>query len=243
MTARLTPPRLPRSIGAEDGVGITYRGFPTLNEEIRAWREGYRHVAGVDEAGRGPMAGPVVAGAVILDPQFAALWWSELRDSKLLTAKRRAELARRLRESSAFGTGAASNEEIDSLGLMEATRQAMLRALAALPCQPQLLLIDAMRLPQDGAWAQRPVIHGDALAVSVAAASVLAKVERDRLMDEYHRSYPLYGFSHNRGYCTTGHLQALAEHGPCPIHRRSFAPVRAFFEVQTELPEVASGGP
>src|ERR1700693_5254478 len=125
-----------------------YRGFPTLNEELRAWREGHRHVAGVDEAGRGPMAGPVVAGAGVLAPQFAAPWWSELRDSKLLTARRRAELARRLRESAAFGIGAASHEEIDGLGLVEATRQAMLRALAALPCQPDLLLIDAMRLPQ-----------------------------------------------------------------------------------------------
>ncbi len=218
-----------------------YRGFPTLSEELRAWREGHRHVAGVDEAGRGPMAGPVVAGAVILDPQFAASWWSELRDSKLLTARRRQQLARRLRENAAFGIGAASHEEIDGLGLVEATRQAMLRALAALPCRPDLLLIDAMRLPQQGGWQQRSIIHGDALAVSVAAASVLAKVERDRLMDEYHGSYPVYGFSRNRGYCTPEHLRALAEHGPCPIHRRSFAPVRARLEVQGELPEIVSG--
>ncbi len=220
-----------------------YRGLPTLNEEIRAWREGYRHVAGIDEAGRGPMAGPVVAAAVILDPQFAATWWSELRDSKLLVAKRRAELARRLGESAAFGIGAASNEEIDGLGLLEATRQAMLRAVAALPCRPNALLIDAVRLPQDGAWKQRSIIHGDALALSVAAASVLAKVERDRLMDEYDRSYPLYGFSHNRGYCTPGHLRALAEHGPCPIHRRSFAPVRACLESQGSLWDAGPAAP
>jgi ribonuclease HII len=212
-----------------------YRGFPTLNEEIRAWRGGHRHVAGVDEAGRGPMAGPVVAAAVILDPQFAAAWWCELRDSKQLTARRREELGRRLRESAAFGVGSASHEEIDSLGLLEATRQAMLRALAALPCRPDLLLIDAVKLPGHDGWAQRSIIHGDALVVSVAAASVLAKVERDRLMDEYDGSYPLYGFSHNRGYCTAGHLRALSEHGPSPIHRRSFAPVRALLERQQEL--------
>ncbi len=220
-----------------------YRGFPTLSEELRAWREGHRHVAGVDEVGRGPMAGPVVAGAVILDPQFAASWWSELRDSKLLTARWRQQLARRLRESAAFGIGAASHEEIDRLGLVAATRQAMLRALAALPCQPDLLLIDAMRLPQEGGWEQRSIIHGDALVLSVAAASVLAKVERDRLMDDYHYSYPVYGFSHNRGYCTPEHLRALAEHGPCSIHRRSFAPVRARLEVQGKLPEIAFDDP
>jgi ribonuclease HII len=208
-----------------------YRGVPTLNEEIRGWREGFRHVAGVDEAGRGPMAGPVVAAAVILDPQWAAPWWSGLRDSKLLTAKRREELSQRLCDTSAWGVGSASHGEIDTLGLLVATRHAMLRAIAALVCAPDLLLIDAVRLPEDGGvWAQRPIIHGDSLAVSVAAASVLAKVERDRLMDEYDGSYPAYGFGHNRGYCTADHLQALAEHGPCPIHRRSFAPVRAHIE-------------
>ncbi len=208
-----------------------YRGLPTLNEEIRAWREGYRHVAGIDEAGRGPMAGPVVAAAVILDPQFAEPWWSELRDSKLLPAKRREELAGRLRETAACAVGAASHEEIDELGLLVATRIAMLRAVAALECAPDLLLIDAVRLPDDGmSWAQRSIIHGDSLAASVAAASVLAKVERDRLMDRYDGSYPVYGFAQNRGYCTPDHLRALAEYGPCPIHRRSFAPVRAFLD-------------
>lgn len=206
-----------------------YRGAPTLSEEIRAWRAGYRHVAGVDEAGRGPMAGPVVAAAVVLDPQFAQPWWSELRDSKLLTARRRAGLAGLLREGFAYGVGVASHEEIDTLGLLVATREAMLRALAALPMRPDLLLIDAVTLP-DGAAAQRALIHGDTLSASIAAASVIAKVERDRLMDEYDVLYPAYGFARNRGYCTQAHLEALSEHGPCPIHRRSFAPVRAWLE-------------
>ncbi len=211
-----------------------YRSVPTLSEEIGAWRGGYRHVAGVDEAGRGPMAGPVVAGAVVLDPQFAALWWSELRDSKLLTASRRCRLAERLRESAACGLGAASHDEIDGLGLVAATRQAMLRALSALPCRADLLVIDAVALPED-AGPQRVLVHGDGICASVAAASIIAKVERDRLMDEYDGAYPAYGFAHNRGYCTADHLRALAEHGPCVIHRRSFAPVRACLERQEEL--------
>ena len=207
---------------------MPYPAATTLSEEIRAWRSGYRHVAGVDEAGRGPMAGPVVAGAVVLDPQFATAWWSELRDSKVLTAKRRAQLAERLRQSAAVGIGLATHEEIDALGLIVATREAMHRAIAALPCRVDLLLIDAVLL--DGAGEQRNLVHGDGLSSSIAAASIIAKVERDRLMDGYHITYPAYGFEHNRGYCTPYHLRALAEHGPCPIHRRSFAPVRAAIE-------------
>ena len=214
-----------------------FRAIPTLSDEIRGWRAGYRHVAGVDEAGRGPMAGPVVAGAVILDPQFAQQWWSELRDSKALTPAQRVRLAQRLYENAAVATGLASHEEIDALGLLAATRQAMLRALAALPRQPDLVLTDAVTLPEKGgphphgsSWAQRAIVHGDARSVTIAAASIVAKVERDLLMDEHDRSYPLYGFGHNRGYCTSDHLRALERHGPCPIHRRSFAPVRAYLE-------------
>lgn len=202
-----------------------YRGMPTLSEEIRGWKEGRRHVAGIDEVGRGPMAGPVVAAAVILDPQFAAPWWAELRDSKLLSSRARARLAARLRESAAIGIGSASHAEIDTLGMIPATRQAMLRALAALPWRPDLLLIDALSLPRE-AGAQVSLIHGDTLSSSIAAASIVAKVERDGLMDAYDVAYPEYGFARHRGYCTRDHLRALEEYGPCPIHRCSFAPVR-----------------
>jgi ribonuclease HII len=206
-----------------------YRGAPTLSYEINGWRAGFRHIAGLDEAGRGPMAGPVVAGAVIFDPDMAAVWWSELRDCKLLPARKRSRLAERVRDSAAWGVGCASNDEIDTIGLIEATRQAMLRALGALTCRPDLLLIDALDLPAgEAGWSQRAIIHGDALSASIAAASILAKVERDRLMDGHHQTYPVYGFGHNRGYCTPDHKRALTEHGPCPIHRRSFAPVRDF---------------
>ena len=209
-----------------------FRATPTLSEEVRAWRAGLRHVAGIDEAGRGPMAGPVVAAAVVLDPQWAAEWWSELRDSKQLTNGRRTALAERLRAEAAYGVGTAGHDEIDADGLIEATRRAMWRAVDALPREPDLLLIDALSLTKGGynGRRERSIVHGDALCVSIAAASVVAKDARDRLMDGYDTEYPEYGFGHNRGYCTADHLSALAEHGPCPIHRHSFAPVRDFLE-------------
>ena len=206
-----------------------YRGIPTLSQELRAWRKGFRHVAGVDEAGRGPMAGPVIAAAVVLNPEFAALWWSDLRDSKALTARQRDRLAKSVRDSASYGIGHAGHDEIDSEGLVPATQRAMQRALEALPSRPDLVLVDAVTLP-DVAEEQHAIIHGDALCISIAAASILAKVERDKIMDKYDKQYPDYGFAHNRGYCTKEHLRALEEHGPCPVHRRSFAPVRGYLE-------------
>lgn len=204
-----------------------YRGIPTLAEELRAWRTGYRHVAGVDEVGRGPMAGPVTAAAVVLDPEVAQVWWSDLRDSKALTKRQRERLDESIRESARYGIGHADHDEIDSMGIVPATHRAMQRALEALPARPDLILVDALTLP-DVIEEQRPIIHGDALCISIAAGSILAKVERDRIMSEYDEQYPDYGFSHNQGYCTKDHMQALNEHGPCPIHRRSFAPVRDY---------------
>ncbi len=175
------------------------------------------------------MAGPVVAAALVFDPETPAPWWSDLRDSKALTARRRAELSDLLRATAAYGVGSASHGEIDAIGLVPATQQAMLRALAALPLRPDLLLIDAMTLPESAAE-QRAIVHGDAVCLSIAAASIIAKVERDRMMAAYGEQYPEYGFARHRGYVTKEHLRALEEHGLCPIHRRSFAPVRAYLQ-------------
>jgi len=215
-----------------------FTAVPTLNVEISAWKQGYRHLAGVDEAGCGPLAGPVVAGAVILDPGSARDWWHELRDSKMLVEEDRDRLGALIRESCAWGAGIATHEYIDSEGLTAARKFAMRRAVDALPCRPDMLLIDAIRLPE---YRHQAIIHGDALVASIAAASIIAKTTRDAIMKDYHPRYPQYGFESNRGYATPEHKRALDEHGPCDIHRRLFAPVRAALEargvcVEIELP-------
>jgi ribonuclease HII len=224
-----------------------FTAVPTLNAELSAWRQGYRHVAGVDEAGCGPLAGPVVAGAVILEPGFARSWWSELRDSKMLDIDARERLFAMIRDECAWGAGVASHEYIDSMGLTAARKHAMRLAVRALPQPPDMLLIDALSLPE---YRHRAVIHGDALIASIAAGSIIAKVTRDHLMAEQHETYPAYGFDHNVGYATPEHKRALDEHGPCAIHRRLFAPVRAAcvahgIAVSVSLPalEPASGAP
>jgi ribonuclease HII len=206
-----------------------FRAIPTLSEEIRAWRAGHRLVAGVDEVGRGPIAGPVVASAVILDPERAREWWSDLRDSKQLPAKERERLAALIMDECAWAIGVAGHDEVDAAGVVEATRRAMLRALAALPEAPSFVVADAITLPEVD-LPQRALTHGDALSASVAAASIVAKVRRDALMREKHEMWPRYAFDRNKGYGTADHLRALAEHGVCPIHRRTFAPVAARLE-------------
>ena len=193
-------------------------------EEYHASR-GEVPVAGLDEAGRGPLAGPVVAAAVILPPEDC--YPVALRDSKQLTPARREAAFEFLRglPGSAIGVGIVEAEEIDRINILEATRKAMLAALAALPVAPAALLIDALFLPGT-AIPQRGLVRGEAASVSIAAASIVAKVTRDRLMVEADRRYPAYGFARHKGYGTAEHISALAEHGPSPLHRRTFRPVR-----------------
>lgn len=195
---------------------------PTDLFEAEARRRGYRLVAGLDEAGRGPLAGPVVAAAVIL-PRRCRL--DGLDDSKQLTETERARLYDEIRQRAVgVGVGRASEREIDAMNILEATRLAMSRAIQALPVRPDYLLLDAVELPAIP-LPQRAIVKGDALSVSVAAASIIAKVTRDRLMSEYHRQYPQYNFVAHKGYGTAEHLRMLAAHGPCAIHRLSFRPV------------------
>ena len=188
---------------------------------------GYRAVAGVDEAGRGPLAGPVVAGAAVLPPDYRAPWLAGVRDSKQLTPKRRETLFRHIRESGiAWSSGVVSSEDVDSLGIVAATKKAMLMAIRGLPAEPGYLLIDAVKLPESGI-SYKAIVKGDQKCMSIAAASIVAKVTRDGLMAEEDAKYPGYGFATHKGYPTRAHMERLRSLGPCPIHRRSFAPVRA----------------
>lgn len=182
-------------------------------------------VAGVDEAGRGPLAGPVVVAAVILDPSRPI---NGLADSKVLTAARRIELASHIREHSmAWSIIAVDIDEIDRINILQASLLGMSRALRALALAPSLALIDGNRLPQDLPCPGRAIIGGDASEQSISAASILAKTERDRLLVDLDRYYPVYGFARHKGYPTAAHVSALNQYGPCPQHRRSYAPVRA----------------
>jgi len=203
--------------------------YPFLSEELQCWRRGLRRVAGVDEAGRGPMAGPVVAAAVVLDPSDAASWWGELRDSKLLSARVRERLAEAIRRSAEVGVGVVGPEVIDALGITIATCEAMRLALEELSPTPDHILVDGRPL-RSLALPHKALVGGDRRCLSIAAASVVAKVERDRLMLEYEGLFPGYGFGRHKGYPTAGHVQALAKLGPCAIHRRSWAPVRILLE-------------
>ena len=187
--------------------------------EREAWRQGVQRIAGVDEVGRGPLAGPVVAAAVVLDPGRRI---PGLRDSKLLTESQRERLAEEIwAHALAVGLGEADAATIDKINILEATRLAMRRALSGLENPPELVLIDAVRLPALDS-PQRAIVKGDRRCASIAAASIVAKVHRDRLMTEWDRHYPRYGFAEHKGYATAGHQAALRRYGPCPLHRRSF---------------------
>ncbi len=190
--------------------------------EARAWRAGVGRVVGIDEAGRGPLAGPVVAAAVILAPDRRI---RGLADSKLLTPERREELFQVIHEQAlAIGVGVVDHETIDRINILEATRRAMAAALAALAVLPELVITDFVALPALPC-PQRNLVAGDRRCASVAAASIVAKVTRDRLMLEADGRFPDYGFARHKGYATAEHLAALDRHGPCAIHRRTFAGV------------------
>jgi len=194
-----------------------------LRVERELWREGLTRIAGVDEVGVGPLAGPVVAAAVIVPPDMKL---RGVDDSKLVTAALREELAAKIQECAlGVGIGIVEVADIDRLNIYHAALEAMRRAVEALPVAPEHIVVDARQIP-NVTVPQTPLIDGDARCYSVAAASIVAKVARDRLMRELHEIYPQYGFRDNMGYGTPRHLAAIDQYGPSPVHRRSFAPVR-----------------
>jgi ribonuclease HII len=222
---------------------------PTLEEEVALLSQGYSFIAGVDEAGRGSLAGPVVAAAVILplgipfrfDPDECLACFEGVRDSKQLTARERDRLFEVIvQHAVAVGVGIGSVEMIDERNILQATKYAMREALAQLTIPPQALLLDAIHLPGIELL-QRSIIKGDVLCLSIAAASIIAKVTRDRMMIQMHEHFPAYGFAQHKGYGTEYHLVALREHGATPHHRRSFAPVRELFGLFQEEELNSSG--
>jgi ribonuclease HII len=196
---------------------------PTLEREGELWARGHRIIAGVDEVGRGPVAGPVVAAAVVLNPGQSPL--DDLRDSKLMTPRRRARVADVIRRTAlTWGVGAASVHEIDRLNIRRATALAMQRALAHLSIQPDHILLDGTPLPELG-LEHEAVVGGDGACQSIAAAAVVAKVVRDDLMIKLAQRYPGFAWHENKGYATRAHLEAIDQEGPTPHHRSTFAPV------------------
>lgn len=195
----------------------------TFEKEFR--RQGYGHIAGVDEAGRGPLAGPVVSAAVILPESFET---AEINDSKQLSPAKREQAYKRIyAQARAVGIGIVDAIEIDRINILQASRLSMAIAVANLKPRPDFLLIDGkFDIPFD--LPQEPIVKGDARSISIAAASVVAKVSRDRLMQRYHDDYPQFGFDRHKGYPTKAHKAAIALNGPCLIHRRTFKSVSAF---------------
>lgn len=188
-----------------------------FEKELR--KNGYRLIGGIDEVGRGPLAGPVVTAAVIL-PEDCAI--AGINDSKKLTAGKREELSAQIKEKAvAYSFGSASPVEIDEINILQATYRAMRRAIEGLKIKPDFLLADAVTIPGIEI-PQKGIVHGDAKSITIGAASIIAKVERDAMMNEYEKVFGGYGFERNKGYGSAEHISALKELGPCPIHRRSF---------------------
>ena len=207
---------------------VSAAGIPDLwLFERLARAEGHTLIAGLDEVGRGPLAGPVVAACVILPSDFPL---EGIGDSKALTERQRERAEPRIRrEALAVGLGVVEAATIDRINILQASREAMRQALRALnpTLFPTVALVDGLAIPDLPCPAQRPIVKGDSLCASIAAASIVAKVFRDALMRRWDAEYPEYGFAGHKGYGSARHLAALREHGPCPLHRRSFAPVAA----------------
>jgi ribonuclease HII len=202
---------------------VKVRAFRTIENAVR--RMGFNHVAGVDEVGRGCLAGPVVAAAVVLNP---ARYVPRVCDSKTVTALERERLYDRItRTAVAWGVAAAEPDEIDRINIHQASLRAMQRAVLGLCPVPDFVLVDAFRIP-DLLMAQRPVVHGDVRCTAIAAASIVAKVTRDRLMRDLHAQDPRYGFDRHKGYATRDHLDAVSRFGYSGAHRRSFRPPSLF---------------
>ena len=190
--------------------------------EKKSIKKGFSRVAGIDEVGRGPLAGPVVSAAVILPSSFPV---SDVKDSKKLTPKKRADLYEKIYEYAiSIGIGIVDSIEIDRINILKASLMSMAMSVDNLKPQPDYLLIDGkFKIPS--VLPQEPIVKGDSLSISIAAASIVAKVTRDRMMEIYHLYYPHFGFSQHKGYPTRAHKEAIREFGPCPIHRRSFKSV------------------
>jgi ribonuclease HII len=200
--------------------------MPSFSEEEILAAQGYQRIAGIDEVGRGAIAGPVVAAAVILPRHIEAPWLAEVRDSKLLTPARREFLCHHIREIAvSIGIGMIPHSLVDAHGIVRATRLAMKAAVEQLSPPAESLLIDYMRLPEVR-LPQKGITNGDNLSFSIACASIVAKVARDKLMVEFDEVYPGYGLARHKGYGTRQHIASLCRLGPCPIHRQSFRPVR-----------------
>lgn len=225
--ASVSPISLPKAVTAATAKQRMLRQLVCSDAPEQALRyHGFRCIAGVDEVGRGALLGPVVAAAVILPKSLSGLARAGLTDSKQLTREQRERLDKRIRRMAlAVSVAEVDAETIDRVNIYQATRMAMLAAVQGLAVAPDHLLIDAMRL--DHPCAQTKLIYGDSLSLSIAAASVVAKVHRDALMRNLDLAHPQYGLASHKGYGTPEHRRALAEHGPCALHRRTFAPVRA----------------
>lgn len=190
-----------------------------LDIERIIWSNGFQRIAGVDEAGCGPLAGPVVAAAVVFPRDF---YHPEINDSKKLTSRKREELAQVIKDKAvATGIGVMSHNEIDRLNIRQATFKAMRKALGSLGMKPDYILFDGYELPERF-FPQEAIINGDEISFTIAAASILAKVTRDHLMIRYHQQFPQYGFDRHKGYGTVFHREMLRKYGPCPLHRKTF---------------------